>query len=89
MEATRRDGLRARTCQAEVKNKRKESQRNPLLPDLRVADVINRVWFHFNSLSIKRLWKYLCLFHGELFVLNIIVLILQVLLTVILLWQYL
>lgn len=49
MEATRRGGLRARTCQTARKNERKESHRKPLLPHLRVADVINRVsfWGHF------------------------------------------
>lgn len=58
MEATRRGGLRARTCQAEIKNKRKESHRKPLLPNLRVAEVINRVSFlghfakHFNVVYI-------------------------------------
>lgn len=49
MEATRRDGLRARTCQTARKTKRKESHRKPLLPDLRVADVIGWVSVHVNN----------------------------------------
>jgi hypothetical protein len=58
MEATRRGGLRARTCQTAVTNKRKDNQRKPLLPNLRVAEVINRVSFwghfkeHFNEIYI-------------------------------------
>ena len=47
MEATRRGGLRERTCQTAVTNKRKDSQRKPLLPHLRVAEVAGSV---FNSL---------------------------------------
>jgi hypothetical protein len=45
MEATRRGGLRARTCQTARKNKRKDAHRKPLLPNLRVADVIARLSF--------------------------------------------
>jgi hypothetical protein len=60
MEATRRGGLRARTCQTAVTNKRKESQRKPPLPDLRVAEVISRVLFFCHNIlkAISKVYYY-------------------------------
>ena len=44
--ATRRGGLRAISCQADKLPERKDTHRKPLLPPLRVADVMG--WFSIN-----------------------------------------
>jgi len=52
MEATRRGGLRARTCQAEKQPERKDTHRKPLLPNLRVDEVMASIY------SINKLYLY-------------------------------